>query len=183
MKMRDEFCKGGCLSKKGSRHDFNFDRSDMHISEQILITMSRLSKLSRAAFDGKSSQKRILHLLYKTGGMTQRELTERMDIQPGSASEVITKLESAELVTRSVSKNDRRTANLALTPAGIAQAQENEHQRKVRMDEMFHALSPEEQALLLSLLEKLSDDWVPRYRGEGRRKCETETKTEESDCE
>lgn len=183
MKMNDKFCANGCRGKKDFRHGCHFDRSDMHISERILLSMTRLTKLSRAAFDGKSSQKRILHLLHKTGGMTQRELTEHMDIQPGSASEVITKLETANLVTRTISETDRRTANLSLTPAGVAQAQENEFQRKARMDEMFTALSDDEQTQLLSILEKLSDDWENRYRGEGRHKCKNKPKPEESNRE
>lgn len=50
--------------------------------------MTKLPWLSRTAIDGKSNQKRIIHLHPQKGGMLQRELMERMDIRFGSVSEV-----------------------------------------------------------------------------------------------
>lgn len=164
--------------RPGRKHDHFPHYSELPVSEKLLVMMTKLTRLSRAAFDGKSSQKRMIHLLHKKGGMTQRELTERMDIRPGSASEVIKKLENAQLITRAVSEADRRTVDICLTPAGIAQAEEDETQRKARMEELFRVLSPEEKDMMLSMLERLGADWDVRYRGEERRKSEEE----QQDC-
>lgn len=161
-------------SRQSRKHDHFPHYSELPTSEKLLVMLTKLTRLSRAAFDGKSSQKRIIHLIHKKGGMTQRELTERMDIRPGSASEVIKKLENAQLITRAVSESDRRTVDIVLTSAGIAQAEKNEQQRKARMEELFSVLSSEEKDLMLSLLEKLGADWETRYRSEERRKNETE---------
>lgn len=197
MKMTNEFCTHGeeeehlnkgeiphCAEhephcgRRGRKHDHFPHYSELPISEKLLVMMTKLTRLSRAAFDGKSSQKRMLHLLHKKGGMTQRELTQRMDIRPGSASEVIKKLENAQLITRAVSESDRRTIDIILTPAGIARAEEEDQQRKARMEELFQVLSAEEKDQLLSLLEKLGADWEVRYRGEERRKSEAD----QEDC-
>lgn len=187
MKRTDEFCTHEeknehlsredavcCGGREGRKRDHFPHYWELPISEKILVMMTKLTRLSRAAFDGKSSQKRAIHLLYKKGGMTQRELTQRMDIRPGSASEVIKKLENAGLITRAVSESDRRTVDIVLTPAGAARAEEEKQQRKARMEEMFCVLSAQEKELLLSLLEKLGADWEVRYRGEERRKSEAE---------
>lgn len=128
--------------------------------------MSNLRNLGhtlRFLFGGKGGQKRILSMLQEAGSMTQRELTERMGIQPGSASEVIGKLESAGLIVRTPSQTDRRTADVQLTEEGIEKALEAVNERKLRRREMFSCLSPEEKVTLLELTEKLNADWNERY--------------------
>lgn len=60
----------------------------------------------------------------EVGEITQRELTERIGVQPGSASEVIAKLESAELIVRTQNPVDRRTTDIRLTDKGRTLASE-----------------------------------------------------------
>lgn len=154
---------------------------ELPLGDKLLVMLSKLSHLSRSAFDGKSSQNRILHLLSDEGAMTQRELTEHLGIQPGSASEVMKKLENAGLISRTVSESDRRAVDVCLTANGVAQAEEYMQQRTQRINEMFSCLSADEQQQLLSFLERLGENWSQRYRGEGRRRqdcdnCSDETK-------
>ncbi len=113
--------------------------------------------------EGKGSQNRILIILHETEMMTQRELTERLGVQPGSASEVIGKLENAGLITRTANEKDRRTTDIRLTETGKVKAAEAAEQRKQRHTEMFSCLSDEEKADLLILLEKVNHDWQLRY--------------------
>lgn len=120
-------------------------------------TMRRIS-------EGKGSQKRVLILLWETKGMTQKELTNRMGVQPGSASEVIGKLEDAGLIVRTPSETDRRTADIRLTQAGEAMAQEAYSRRKERHDQMFAVLTEQEKETLISLLERINRDWDQKYR-------------------
>lgn len=119
-------------------------------------TMRRIS-------EGKGSQKRVLIVLYETGEITQKDLTQWLGIQPGSASEVIAKLESAGLITRTPSGTDRRTADIRLTDAGKAQAKAAREQREQRHDRMFSCLSTEEKDTLLSLLERINSDWEQKF--------------------
>lgn len=117
---------------------------------------------SRFHFDGKGGQGRVLRILSEAGSMTQRELTERLGIQPGSASEVIGKLEKAGLIQRTTSVADRRTADILLTEAGKAQAEEQTTMRRQRTREMFASLTDEEKETLRALLEKLNRNWGKR---------------------
>ena len=91
--------------------------------------------------------------------MTQRELTERLGIRPGSASELVGKLERAGLITRTPSETDRRTADIALTEAGAAVKQERAGKEKSGLGELFAVLSEEEKQALVALLERLRAAW------------------------
>lgn len=116
--------------------------------------------------EGKSSQKRILILLNENGStpLTQKELTERLGVQPGTVSEVLNKLEAAGLILRTPSATDRRTAALHLTEAGKIQASQAASDRNDRHLQMFASLSDSEKQTLLQLLEKLNEDWDQVYR-------------------
>lgn len=139
-------------------------KGEPSITHKLIICLRDLSHTMRGLYEGRGSQKRVLIVLGELGGeTTQRELTQQLGIQPGSASEVIAKLESAGLVARSPSPEDRRTASIALTEEGAAQAREAKAQRAHRHEEMFSCLSEEEQGQLLTLLEKLREDWDARY--------------------
>lgn len=140
------------------------DRSETYdMDKKLIINLRNLGHVIRFLYEGKGSQKRILIILYEAGSMTQRELTEKIGIQPGSASEVIGKLESAGLITRAPSQTDRRTVDIQLTETGKQQAKEAARQRRIRHQEMFSCLSEEEKTTLLALSEKLNADWDSRY--------------------
>lgn len=133
------------------------------IDNQLIHNLRNIGHTIRFAFGGKGGQNRILCVLHKTGGMTQRELTERIGIQPGSASEVIGKLENTGLIERTPSTKDRRTSDIRLTEAGYLQAEEVIRQRSIQHQEMLSCLSDEEKQTLLALTEKLNMDWKSRY--------------------
>lgn len=134
-----------------------------NVNGKLVINLRDISHTMRSLYEGRGSQERVLIVLSETGTITQRELTQRLGIQPGSASEVIAKLEQAGLVIRSLSEADRRTADISLTEAGRRQAQAALEQRQRRHEEMFSALTNEEKEQMLSLLEKVNGDWKNRY--------------------
>lgn len=156
------------LKDKRNRKDVPVDYDTMDMDKKLIINLRDLGHVIRFLYEGKGSQKRILIILHEAGGMTQRELTERMGVQPGSASEVIGKLESAGLIQRKRSQTDRRTTDIQLTETGRKRAEEAVEQRKKRHLEMFSCLSAEEKESLLALVEKLNADWDDRY-GDSRR--------------
>lgn len=126
----------------------------------ISHTMFRIS-------EGKGNQRRILTLINEAGTISQRELTQRLDIQPGTASEFLGKMEEAGLIVRTPSEADRRTADIQLTPAGKVKAEEAAREREERHAQMFACLSGEEKDTLIGLLEKINGDWRRRYPGKG----------------
>lgn len=150
----------------------------MDMDSRLIMNLRDVGHMLRMLYEGKGSQRRVLILLLEGGAMTQRELTEKLGVQPGSASEVIGKLEHAGLLVRTPSESDRRTADVRLTEEGREKAEEAALRRKSRHQEMFSCLTEEEKETLLSLTEKLGGFWEERYRekdweagrGEGPRK-------------
>lgn len=136
----------------------------MDVNHSLIMNLRDLGHMLRVLYEGKGSQKRVLILLHEFGTITQRELTQRMGIQPGSASEVLGKLEYAGLIYREPSPEDKRTAQVCLTESGKIQAAEAARQRECRHQEMFSCLSEEKKDILLALLEKLNRDWISRYQ-------------------
>lgn len=134
------------------------------IQDKLIMNLRDLSHIMRFLYEGKGSQKRILIILNEAGCITQRKLTERLGIQPGSASEVIAKLEEAGHIIRTPSETDRRTMNIELTESGKLLALEAVEQRNRRHMEMFSCLSDNEKDTLLALLEKVNTDWESRYQ-------------------
>ena len=140
----------------------HYNASDTN--DKLIFNLRDISHTMRSLYEGKGSQKRILMILNETGIITQRALTERLGIQPGSASEVIAKLESAGLIIRRPCEDDRRTAVIELTADGKEQAVLALEQRHSRHKEMFSCLSDSEKTQLLALLEKINEDWEKRYQ-------------------
>lgn len=147
---------------EGIRESFPYLSKDRN--DRIVLNLRDINRIMHRLYEGKASQRRILIILNEVQHITQRELTRQLGIQPGSASEVIAKLEHAGLITRTPGETDRRTMMLALTEDGRCLAQEAARQRKIRHEEMFSCLSEEEKDQLLSLLEKINTDWEERYR-------------------
>lgn len=154
--------KSGLKQSNHLQKKEHYHTADIH--DKLIINLRDLNHIIHFLYEGKASQKRILIILREVESITQRELTERLGIKPGSASEVLTKLENAGLITRTASEEDRRTAIVRLTEKGGLLALEAANQRNKRHAEMFSCLSENEKNELLSLLEKINEDWDCRYR-------------------
>ena len=121
-----------------------------------------LRELSMPRHGARDSQDRALFLLAHEEPMTQRDLTDRLGIQPGSASELIGKLEAAGFIVRTPSENDRRTQNVSLTDLGRRRLAELGEEHRSARRRRFDALSEEELRLLCKLLEKLCAGQAPQ---------------------
>lgn len=64
------------------------------------------------------SQERALIQISLREGITQRELMERLGVQPSTMSELIDKLEASHLVERRPNTEDKRSINLFLSEEG-----------------------------------------------------------------
>lgn len=139
----------------------------LDLNNKLIWNLRDIGDTMRRIREGRGSQRRILILLRESGATTQRELTARLGIQPGSASEVIGKLEDTGFVLRTPSRTDRRTSDIRLTDIGIAAAEEAHVQREERHRQMFDCLTDAEKSTLLSLLERVNASWDERYRKGG----------------
>jgi DNA-binding MarR family transcriptional regulator len=104
-----------------------------------------------------STQERILSILFSEGQMSQRKLQELLQIQPGSISEILTKLEMKGLLERRKDDTDKRRMILSLTEAGQAAAYKSDC--SFEEEALFAALTGEEQTTLKMLLDKLLASW------------------------
>lgn len=133
-------------------------------NNKLIWNLRNIGHTMRQISEGRVSQKRILILLRETEGMTQKELTARLGMQPGSASEVLNKLEQAGLISRTPSETDHRTTDIRLTPDGEALEKGASAKRVERHEQMFAVLSEEEKDTLIALLERVNAHWDRVYR-------------------
>ncbi|MCD8008439.1 MAG: MarR family transcriptional regulator [Clostridiales bacterium] len=101
-------------------------------------------------------QATVLRLLQENGSMSQRDIQEALHIQPGSVSELLSKLENKGFLLRQRDAEDKRKVNIVLTPRG--QAQELRPMEET-LSQRYAVLSEAEQALVTDCLERLLASW------------------------
>ncbi|MCD8396479.1 MAG: MarR family transcriptional regulator [Lachnospiraceae bacterium] len=101
-------------------------------------------------------QMTVLQLLQKNGPMSQQEIQEMLDIQAGSVSELISKLESKGFLMRQRDETDRRKVVISLTNRG--QALEIKSQEEI-LSRRYSSLDETQQEQFLELLDRLLNDW------------------------
>lgn len=111
------------------------------------------------------SQNRILMILKKEGAMKQRELMEHMNIQAGSLSEIIAKVEAGGFIERVRSEGDKRNFELSLTEAGRERAEIFERERDEMARELFGILDDEKKEQLYDILGILLEKWREGFEG------------------
>lgn len=136
------------------------------VDGKLLAVLRALGHASKH-MDGKGGQTRVLRLLREEGEMTQRALTQALGIQPGSASEILAKLEQAGFILRTPSVRDRRTSDVALTEIGRRRADEAAAREAAHREKLFSTLTEEERTKLLSMLEGLYRSWEGKDRRAG----------------
>lgn len=101
-------------------------------------------------------QDAVLLLLAQQGAMNQKEIQQHLSIKAGSASELISKLESKGFLQRSRDLKDKRRVVLSLTEKGFLAAKIHEERPA---EHLFDAFSSEEKEQLIRLLTKLHTSW------------------------
>lgn len=134
------------------------DYENKDVNDKILLNIRDLEQKIHFLYEGKKSQRRVLILLRENGSMTQREMTEKLNVKPASASEVLTKLANKGFIIRVPSSIDKRTMVVSLTDEGAKIADEAYRYRSLRIVEMLSCFDDEEKDVLLSLLEKMNTD-------------------------
>lgn len=107
----------------------------------------------------------ILKLLYNEKELTQKELTQRLEITSSSCGELIAKLEQAGYLEKRTSPADKRTFNICLTESGRVLAERYIETCIVELEEWASDLTQQEKQQLWGLLGKLSkglDDRINR---------------------
>jgi len=134
-----------------------------------LIDMAGRMAQRRPQSGPARSQSLVLSILAGREALTQRELQQMLGIQPGSLSELVSKLEGKGYLVREKAK-DRRGNLLRITDEGrkaIPSADE------LPVDNSFAALTDDEQDQLALLLRKLLSNWVDAMEAAGPRERRT----------
>lgn len=105
--------------------------------------------------DRDRGQRTVIALLAAWGETDQRTLQNALAIQPGSVSELLSKLEAKGYIVKTRSEKDRRMATVMLTEEGRAAARSLPEKKK----DLYAALTAEEQETLKNLLKKLLESW------------------------
>ncbi|MGN1390105.1 MAG: MarR family winged helix-turn-helix transcriptional regulator [Bulleidia sp.] len=107
----------------------------------------------------RPGQNRVLFQLHRYGSITQKQLQEILQIQQGSLSELLSKMESSGLIERTRNPEDRRQVVLSLTEKGKEIEHANHEQVMEEHKKLFSSLSEAEQKELYRMLRTLLADW------------------------
>lgn len=107
--------------------------------------------------DSCKGQGRVLSLLKENPHMTQKELSELLEIRSQSLGELLVRLERNGCILRTISDTDRRVLNITLTAKG-EQAAKQAKENKERSARLFECLSEEEKQSLHHILLHLREE-------------------------
>lgn len=98
---------------------------------------------------------RLLHTLIRHGDMTQKELSEHLEIRPQSLTSALEKLEEKGYITRTRDQKDKRIQMVHLTPEGKEVGDHLHALRQKTAVQFFSCLSASEKKEMLGLLNKV----------------------------
>ena len=135
----------------------NSEENKMMLMEKVIQLAMLLRRLSAPRFhrDGPrgQSQERALTQVALRDGITQRELMEKLGIQPSSLSELLGKLERGGLIERRPMEDDRRQVNLYISESGRQYLERANNSDRNLIP--FDVLNEQERQQLTDILDKL----------------------------
>ena len=154
--------KGCCGSGEGHHHSHHHGHGCGCGKHREHLPMDELSELIRKCnhyivhHKGRG-QGKILKILAKQGEMSQKDLQDILEIQSGSISELLAKLEEKGMIVRTKSEEDKRKAIISITELGREKVANCGC--KNRAERLYAGLSKEEKEDLKRLLNRLVASW------------------------
>lgn len=140
----------------------------------FLYTESRrLTKEQARAHELTGPQLTVIKLLAGIGELSLTELSESMQTRNSTVTGIIDRMESADLVKRVRSEEDRRVVKIRLTPKGKALAKSVPIEPMALFRQALESLSPQEARTLLKILAKLEKTVRDALGGELRPSTES----------
>ena len=134
------------------------------LTSRLRLVVARLNRRLRqeaGSAEVSPSQLAALGTIERRGPLTLGELAASERVQPPTMTRVVSALEEAGLVTRTVDSADRRVARVAVSPAGLRFLDKHRSRRNAYLARRLRTLSPAELATVeraLPLLERLVED-------------------------
>jgi DNA-binding MarR family transcriptional regulator len=108
-------------------------------------------------------QSKLLWLISRHGGVSQRDLAEMMRIRPASLGELLAKLASGGFVERQTDSEDKRLVNVFLTPKGRHEIADCQDEHEGFAEAIFESFTGDEKAQLSRLLKKLIESIEAKF--------------------
>jgi DNA-binding MarR family transcriptional regulator len=123
-------------------------KDDGSLAWLFFRTVMHFRKHNRAGY----SQQKVLSILYERESICQKDLQEILEIQAGSMSELLSKLQDRGLVERVKNEKDRRSSVVRITEEG---RRFKEKMPALKDQAMFGVLDETEKEQLRQILKKL----------------------------
>ena len=112
---------------------------------------------SKALANFTFAQGRSLWIITRHEPCTLSELSERMNVSPSTASELVERLVVAGFATRTTDTNDRRTIRLKLTRKGHALHHKHQAREREQTRELVEKLTPQQRKAMKGALKTLTE--------------------------
>lgn len=135
--------------------------------DRLMIMLGKCGMMLNHNHCGHHGRGRILKVLLEKGTITQSDLQNVIDIRSGSLSEILSKMEDKQLITREKDENDKRRVKIEITEKGkeVILLKEEEHKNKSK--ELFKVIDEEEKKQLEVILSKLIKSWKMNHNHGG----------------
>jgi len=121
-----------------------------------LANQRHLELFSEVLPEVTPTQFSTLFKLWEQGALSQNHLGRLVAMDAATTKGVVDRLRTRGLVATAASESDRRRLDVSLTPAGLALITAGIARARQISDVTTKPLSPDERALLLSFLDRLS---------------------------
>lgn len=126
-----------------------------HLFHKLLHRERARQRHRHHEFNPARGQGHVLGVLLARDGLSQKELSELLQVRPASLGELVGKLEQSGLVERRINDEDKRVINVYLTDKGRAAISGVVDSRSAMIEPLFAGLTEEEKLQLSALLGKL----------------------------
>lgn len=103
-------------------------------------------------------QDQLLCQLWKEDGVTQLQLSERLNCEPPTVANMVKAMENRRLIYRRRDPIDARVNRVYLTPAGKQLKKPVEEVWQKGQDQLLEGMSSDELSMLKKLLEKMTEN-------------------------
>lgn len=139
-----------------------FNNSSNDNLETLLIQVTHLHFKRMRTLLNKiglyKGQPRLLSLLWDNDGRTQKELAERMHIEPATITKMVSRMEAAGFIIKKADQEDMRISRIHLTQLGKEIKKEVDKIHETLFEEAFNGLTTEEKIILRRLLIHIKDN-------------------------
>ncbi|MDC7223472.1 MAG: MarR family transcriptional regulator [Spirochaetales bacterium] len=136
-----------------------------HSKQSVIGTLSRFThsfkKARQADLDRLGlypGQPRLLHVLIRNEGISQRDLAERMAVAPATLSRMIGRMEKNGYLERRPDEKDHRVTRIFPTEQSASAVERLKEVNREMEEKLFAPLSPEEKEQFLEYLERMMSD-------------------------